>query len=674
MIRALEKQGLAVTLRTSDQAFANLADLQQFEVVVLANVPRGGDENRGHLTDRQVQMLVSSVRHLGLGLVMLGGPESFGAGGWAGTPLEEAMPVWFTIRNVRIVPKGALVLILHASEMPQGNFWQKKVAEASIRTLKPQDYCGVLVWNGQERWLWPGGIIPVGPNRNQMLAALDRMLPGDMPDFDTTLKMALAGFNRVPDAAIKHTIIISDGDPAPASGAVLRAFRRAGITISTVAVGAHGPAGHRELRRIARITGGKYYVVKNNRALPRIFQREVRQLSRPLIYDEPPPMVPQVQFPHEIVRGITQVPPIRGYVLTRIKDNPLVEVPITVPRPVDRRNALLATWTYGLGRTVCFTTDAGQRWATAWLEWEGYEKFFEQMIRWAIRPGEQTANFILSTRHKQGHIQIVVTALDPEDRFINQLQIVGQMVGPDGSSREFQLRQVAPGRYVGQVEAEEPGSYFLVMSPGQGHAPIRTGVSVPYSAEFRRRETNEALLRQLVQAHPEGAPPGRLVRLPQNEQQMEEFLQLNPFRRDLPPAQRRQGRWYWFALLGLCLFFVDVLVRRVHWDLVAGSRRLWHWWQRWRRGEPQPQEQTLQRLQRRKRQLAQQWQAAAAQRYEPKLPEELQPEPELEKTPQQPATKPPAATGQTEEETTSAEAQSLQRLLEAKKRLWRRRR
>jgi hypothetical protein len=49
--------------------------------VVLANVPRE------HFSDQQIKMLVSNTQHMGCGLVMLGGPNSFGAGGWTNTEL-----------------------------------------------------------------------------------------------------------------------------------------------------------------------------------------------------------------------------------------------------------------------------------------------------------------------------------------------------------------------------------------------------------------------------------------------------------------------------------------------------------------------------------------------------------------------------------------------------------
>ncbi len=51
-------------------------------------------------------MLVRNTEELGCGLVMLGGPNSFGAGGWANTELEKAMPVDFQIKSTKVVPVG----------------------------------------------------------------------------------------------------------------------------------------------------------------------------------------------------------------------------------------------------------------------------------------------------------------------------------------------------------------------------------------------------------------------------------------------------------------------------------------------------------------------------------------------------------------------------------------
>ena len=123
---------------------------------------------------------------------MMGGPETYGAGGWTNTELEKAMPVDFEIKSAKVTPVGALVLMMHAGEMPKANYWQKRIASESIKMLGSRDYCGmVFEWGGRDQWLWgqrQGGIIRVGPNRKMMRARVNQMTIGDMPAFDPGLE------------------------------------------------------------------------------------------------------------------------------------------------------------------------------------------------------------------------------------------------------------------------------------------------------------------------------------------------------------------------------------------------------------------------------------------------------------------------------------------------------
>ena len=78
------------------------------------------------------------------------------------------------------------------------------------------------------------------PNRNAMLAAIGRMTPGDMPQFDPAMQMAVASLTRTPPRS-NIAVIISDGDPSDPSPATIASFKANNITISTVAVASHGP-------------------------------------------------------------------------------------------------------------------------------------------------------------------------------------------------------------------------------------------------------------------------------------------------------------------------------------------------------------------------------------------------------------------------------------------------
>ena len=571
----LRQEGLEVTIRPSGPGdpFNGLNELLTYDSVVLANVPRE------HFTDEQIKALVANNKEMGAGLVMMGGPNSFGAGGWTNTPVEEAMPVEFQIKNSTVVPVGALVMTMHASEIAQGNYWQKVIGELALKQLGAQDYCGVIHFDGADRWLWgaQNGLVRVGPNRQQMLVRLAGMSPGDMPAFDPGMIMAHKAFMKCKDAATRHMIVISDGDPSPPSPGALTALKNLNVKISTVAVGAHGPAEHQTLRNIATQTGGKYYKVNNPNLLPRIYMREARRVARPLVFERPEGMTPQVVFDHEMVRGIPPaLAPITGYVLTSVKDAPGVEVAVRSPLPVEEKySTVLAGWQHGLGRSVAFTTDAGKRWASQWTGWENYDQLFSQIVRWSMRPAGDNGKFTVSTEVRDGKGRVVINALDQNDEFLNFLSMNGRVLGPDIEPIAIDIRQTAPGRYIGEFDASKTGVYITNILPGGGAAPIRVGMNSPYSREFAVQQANLGLAQSLNKLTPVGMPEGELIApKPGAPFALEELLAVNPFRHDLPSARSSQGIWHLLLLAAAVLFFFDVFIRRVAIDLSWMTRWL----------------------------------------------------------------------------------------------------
>lgn len=643
LVDRLREERLEVTVQPSNQLFSSLAELQRYDTVVLANVPRtsgftagadGGVDSEAisGFSENQIQMLATNTEELGCGMIMIGGQRSFGAGDWIDTEIEKAMPVDFRIKSARVTPVGALAMIMHASEFARGNYWQKVIAREAIGALGPRDYCGLLQWTGTDQWLWnhPRGMLTVGPNRQRMMARVDRLVVGDMPAFDPGMRKAAAALAQLtnPVPAIKHCIIISDGDPSPPTPGTIKAFVDQKVKITTVAVGALG--GHGDLtmmQDIARQTGGKFYVVRNANALPKIYQREARRVARPLIKELEPPARPSIMRPeHEIVQGLDgPLPPISGFVMTTLKSSSLVEQVIRSPQPANAEHStVLATWTYGLGKTAAFTTDAGARWANAWTGWEDYEQFFSQLVRWSMRPTGDTGNYFVTTETSGGTTRVIVDALTEDDQFINAQTMTGTAITPlvDGQSQSLPvvLEQVAPGRYVGEFESQEAGAYMLSINPGPGAPQIRTGVNVSYSDEFRARETNRPLLEQMARLEPRGGEPGKVideeaeVALPPAGEVPDAIAEVDPFRRDLPPAVASQDVWPLLVLVGSCLFFADVFVRRVQFGFEWAQPAVeWVRAKILRREVRTKQQETMSRLQSRKRELRQASERAAAE-------------------------------------------------------------
>ncbi len=563
----------------------DLAELQPYDVVILGNTPKES------FTESQHQLLASNCHDMGAGLVMLGGENSFGAGGWMNTPVEKALPVDMQIKAVKVQGIGAMALIMHASEIAEGNFWQKVVAKAAIGALSSYDYAGLLHWEGQEAWLFT--LKPIGTGRTGMLRAIDRMTPGDMPDFDPSLLMAMRGLNAIPDAMTKHIVVISDGDPTPPSNRVLALLASSKVTVTSILTAAHGndPGAAAVMRNLALRTKGRFYNVTNPRALPRIYQKEARTISRPLIYEQTTPWPPKRNEPiTEPVMGLSgELPPMTGLVLTSPKENELVEIPIVSPLPGGQLNPVLAHWTYGLGRSVAFTSDAGRKWTKAWPQWQGYAAFWSQVIRWAMRPADR-GEVTLNLRRENGRIKVLVDALDKNDRFLNFLQIQGSLVDPDLKSRSIELSQTAPGRYEATLDqAEASGNYFVNLGyrgPGGIQGVVSSGVSVPYSDEYRELRSNPTVLENLA-----SITDGQVVdwkRSPDGRIDLAATArEVDHFRRDAGLVNPDAFKPLWPALLWLaaCMFLGDVAVRRLALDVDWITASVIARWREFR-GEP----------------------------------------------------------------------------------------
>ena len=190
-------------MQPSNRLFTSLPELQRYDTVILADVPRASGEDAASVSsfsDEQIKMLVRNTEELGCGLIMIGGPNSFGAGGWTNTELEKAMPVDFQIKSAKVVPVGALVLNMHAGEIPQANYWQKVIAQEAIKALGPRDYCGLVSLERHRSMAVGASARRHGARRaesaDDALAASTGWTIGDMPDFDPGMKKAAVGAGR----------------------------------------------------------------------------------------------------------------------------------------------------------------------------------------------------------------------------------------------------------------------------------------------------------------------------------------------------------------------------------------------------------------------------------------------------------------------------------------------
>lgn len=542
---ALEEQELLVQVRPSDGIPQTLSELQKFDCLLLSNVPATA------MSLQQMEIIRSYVEDLGGGLVMIGGDQSFGLGGYYKTTLEEILPVRSNFDKEKEKSSLAMVLVIDKSGSMGGEKIElaKDAARGAAELLGPKDQLGVIAFDGASYWV------------SELHSAADK---GFIIDRISTIEAsggtsiypalsdayeALAGAT----AKLKHVILLTDGRSVPGDFDGIAGDMVANrITLSSVAVGEG--ADSNLLERLAEIGGGRFYQCDDPASVPQIFAKETVEASKSAINELP--FLPVSIRPTQVLSGIEldTAPFLLGYVMTRIK--PTSEFILAS----ETGDPLLVWWRYGLGMTVAFTSDAKSRWAAEWQSWPEFGKFWAQVIRHAMRKSDSKGVFVEANRHGS-KVEIAVDAVDPIGQFINEAETKLTLIGPSLDRSDLPFKQTAPGRYTVAFDAKQRGAYQLEISQSKSGAPIfrqTRGVVVGYPEELRLGPADDGLMRRVTEISGGKYDPSA-----------EELFEVSDRQ-----AQNVYPLWPWLLTSAMALFLLDVALRRIDFSIWFPRRQL----------------------------------------------------------------------------------------------------
>jgi len=370
LVWALREQNIQLEVRPARGAPETLAELSNYDALILSNVPATA------LSLRQMDAARTYVRDLGGGLIMLGGDQSFGLGGYYKTALEEILPVRSDFQKEKEKPSLAMMLVIDKSGSMGGEKIEmaKEAARAAVELLGPNDKIGVLTFEGENFWISEPHPCNDKGFVLDRIAALGAgggtvMAPAMEEAFETL---------RGTVAKLKHMIVLTDGISAPGDfQGIAQAMAAERITVSTVALGPD--ADQPLLEEIARLGKGRFYVADDPGQTPQIFAKETVTASKSALNEQP--FSAALVRPTRVLAGIRldEAPFLLGYVITRPKPTAVVILATETGDP------LLAWWRYGLGMSAAFTADAKARWAAEWLSWPQFGAFWAQVVRHVMR-------------------------------------------------------------------------------------------------------------------------------------------------------------------------------------------------------------------------------------------------------------------------------------------------
>ncbi|MBI2988393.1 MAG: VWA domain-containing protein [Deltaproteobacteria bacterium] len=544
MARVIRVQGYSVAESLAQEASLSLPEISTFDLLVLDNVPAY------QLSQAKMETIERYVRDLGGGLVVIGGPQSYGAGGYYSTPLERILPVEMRPPSRLDLPHVALLFVLDKSGSmgagPPGATkldLAKGAALAAADLLNPSDQVGILAFDAGWDWVLPFRQVGKGEWISEGLASVQS-------DGGTDLYKAMVEAHRVfsaKAAAIKHLLVLSDGLTDKADfESLAKKMVREGITVSTVALGQDADVAL--MYEIAKTGKGRTYVTVDPKTIPQIFTTETLLISRDLLVEKP--VNPQVVSSAGPLKGFARkkFPLLRGYVLTHPK--PRADLLMKA-----EEDPLLVSWRYGLGTVSAFTSDLSGRWGKEWASWEDFPQWAGQLTRSSMR---KMPDHRIRTELKQEgeEVKAIVDFVSKEGGFVNHLKLRGNLAGPHQTTHVSSFQQIAPGRYETSFSASQRGVYFLTIhdegEKGETPAAVTVPFIAPYPKEYRELKPNTALLSRLAEE-----TGGETL----DPDKMEEGLK-RLFTPDPKKGRSVQETWWPLSGLGLFLFLADLALRR----------------------------------------------------------------------------------------------------------------
>ncbi len=506
---ALRSTGVPVDAGTVNTLPGSVKEFARYDCVILDNV------NAFTLAPQQMTELERWVKEFGGGLVLIGGDDSFGPGGYKDTPLEEVAPVEMDVKREKHLASLAIVVVNDKSgsmglpPKPGSKLEKMDLANAGsvevLKLLDQSDYAMIGAVDTEVKWMGEPRVVLMTPGNKAHISK--QTLTVRAGGGGIYCKTALANAYPLVNAAnvhamAKHVIMFADlTDSEQQEDCVDMAadyFKRFGVTTSVIGMGTARDSDAAFQQAVAKAGHGRWASTDDAMAIPRLFAKEAFLVSRKAYVENPNGIAPTL-YNSPLLEGFLSsgVPKVLGYVGTTLKPRASLAM-----HGQEADDPLLAHWVFGLGKCVAYTSDSTPHWGRDWVSWPGYSKFWSQVVRWVSR-ASQNNGLTTTTTIDGADGRVFVDAADETGKPINDLQLKATVILPDSTaaSSDVTLEQVGPGRYQGHFTATQRGTYLVAVADAKSNDPLSTGGGVlSYPPEYRDLQPNAALLHGIAEA------------------------------------------------------------------------------------------------------------------------------------------------------------------------------
>ncbi|MEM7383891.1 MAG: vWA domain-containing protein [Verrucomicrobiota bacterium] len=449
---ALAAQGFTIN-KVTDLSSLQPGQLAGTRAVILNNVPAY------EIPSEFLKSLDFFVHNQGGGLLMAGGKNSFGSGGYFESPIDSLLPVSMELKDdVRKLAVAMAIVLDRSGSMSMGVGMAKgktiskmdlanEGTAKAIELLGANDQVTVYAVDSAAHKIVP--LMNVGRNRQTMIKTARRIQStgGGIYVYNgleaawNSLKKARAGQ--------KHVILFADAADAEQPGQYKRLVREMtdeGATVSVIGLGTPKDADAPFLRDVARLGNGRSFFSENPRDLPNIFSQETIAVARSTFVEDPVGATDSGLWAEISGQPFEWIDQVDGYNLSYLRKEQSSQGLISD----DEFKAPLVAWVQrGTGRcgAVCFPL--GGDYSDGIRSWEKYDDFIQTFTRWlmgeALPPGIGLRTDLKGT---QLTLDLFFEGGDWEKTFSTRPPLVVLSEGEEAAIRyPLTWRRMMPGHY-----------------------------------------------------------------------------------------------------------------------------------------------------------------------------------------------------------------------------------
>jgi Ca-activated chloride channel family protein len=236
---------------------------------------------------------------------------------------------------------------------------------------------------------------------------------------------------------------------------------------------------------------------------------------------------------------------------------------------IDSGEPLLVRWQYGLGRVVAFLSDARGRWSAEWVRWPAFGTLWPQMVR-DVSHRDRTVRAGVRRGSRGGESVVYYDVLSDSESENPLIAAFSPQLPPpvppevmvtnpgEASPHAVALEETAPGHYEARVQDTEGGLYRI--ASGNPEFVLPDVGFYREAEELKPLEINVPLLSELSRA-----TGGKM------EPTMAQLLDDRG-----TYVRERQPLWPYFLVVALLLNFIEVALRKGHFQRIVS----------WYRGRP----------------------------------------------------------------------------------------